>query len=253
MRAIVTRPAAEAAVWQQRLAAAGLEAWSLPLIDVAPPVDAAAVAAEWVRIGERRLVVFVSPSAVRGFFSARPVDASAWPDATLAAAPGPGTAAMLRAMGVASARVVEPSVGAASFDSESLWAELQGLDWHGAGVLMVRGDGGREWLAERLAAAGADVDTVAAYRRCAPQWTADAQRIVDAAHAAPSSTAWLFSSSQAIGHLLDAAGSDGWEGARAVATHARIAARAREAGFGDVREAAPTPASVIACIQSMRP
>ena len=41
--------------------------------------------------------------------------------------------------------------------------------------------------------------------------------------------------------------------ARAIASHPRIASRAREAGFGRVFEAGPGLDAVVACIQSMRP
>ena len=253
MRAIVTRPATEAAAWQRRLQDAGIDALALPLIDIGPPLDARAVAAGWERLADRRMVVFVSPNAVRGFFAARPDGAAAWPAGTIAAAPGPGTAELLRTMGIDAASVAEPPADAASFDSEALWAGLRSRDWRGARVLVARGDGGREWLVEQLVAAGATVDTVAAYRRHPPTWTPESQRTVDAARADPAGTAWLFSSSEAIGHLVDAAGAGGWSRSRAVATHPRIAERARDAGFGDVREASPTPSAVIACIQSMRP
>ena len=36
-------------------------------------------------------------------------------------------------------------------------------------MLIVRGDGGREWLADRLREAGAEVEAVAAYRRLVPE------------------------------------------------------------------------------------
>ena len=54
-------------------------------------------------------------------------------------------------------------------------------------MLLVRGDGGREWLAERLADAGAGVHAVAAYTRRAPRFDGGAEEdgeVKDAAEAA---------------------------------------------------------------------
>jgi uroporphyrinogen-III synthase len=64
---------------------------------------------------------------------------------------------------------------------------------------------------------------------------------------------WLFSSSEAIANLEQAAGAGRFAAARAVATHPRIAARARSLGFAVVVEAAPGLDAVIACLQSMPP
>jgi uroporphyrinogen-III synthase len=52
---------------------------------------------------------------------------------------------------------------------------------------------------------------------------------------------WLFSSSEAVGHLLQLAGLQGmdWCRARAIATHPRIALAVRGAGWGVVVESRP--------------
>lgn len=222
------------------------------MIEIAAPPDGPAVEAAWQGLGARAAVVFVSGNAVARFFAARPVDA-AWPGGLLAAAPGPGTAESLRDAGVPAAAIVAPAADAAQLDSESLWRELQRHDWRSRSVLVVRGDGGRDWLVERLVEAGATVDAVAAYRRLAPRLSAETRRAVDAAMAAPERHAWLFSSSEAIAHLAALDGAVFGAGSRALATHPRIAARARQAGFSEVREVQPGLDAVVACIQSMQP
>jgi uroporphyrinogen-III synthase len=251
-RVIVTRPAAQAVAAVRQLQARGFDAVALPLIEIAGVSDAAPLRAAWGSLASRRLVVFVSVNAVLRFFAACPV-ATAWPGARLAAAPGPSTAAALRTAGVDPAVVIEPAKDAAQLDSEALWQRLGERDWRGASVLVVRGDGGRDWLAGQLAAAGAVVDAVTAYVRRSPAFDAAARRIVDAATAAPRAHVWLFSSSEAIAHLEANAGAGRWGDSLAIATHPRIAARARQAGFAAVREARPGLDDVIACIQSMRP
>jgi uroporphyrinogen-III synthase len=249
MRVLVTRPAAQAQDWLQRLRAAGIEAESLPLIGIAPAGDGAALAAAWRTLPQRALAMFVSPNAVAHFFAARPAGA-AWHAATMAAAPGPATAQALRAAGVPAAQVVEPAADAPQFDSEALWQRLATRDWRGRQALFVRGDGGRDWLAERLREAGAQVEQMSAYRRGVPSLDADARRVLQAAIAAPREHLWWFSSAQAIDHLaaLAPAGSD-WREARALATHPRIAERARQLGFGAVESCSAAADAVLAAIR----
>ena len=250
-RVVVTRPAAQAAEWVGRLQAAGIAALALPLIEIAPAADPFLVAAAWSALPARQLVVFVSPNAVLHFFAARPAE-RAWPATLAAAAPGPGTVDALRAAGVAAGCIVAPADDAAQFDSEALWQRLGERNWSAASVLVVRGDGGREWLAERLAEAGARVETVSAYRRALPAFSAAEQaRLDDLATAMD--VVWLLTSSQAVDHLEAAAGAGRWQDATAIATHPRIAARARAAGFRRVVEASPGLDALVACIQSLQP
>jgi uroporphyrinogen-III synthase len=253
MRILVTRPAAQAADWVLDLQARGLDAVALPLIAIAAVDEPAALRAAWQTLAQRRLVVFVSPNAVQHFFAQRPAS-TGWPASTRAGSPGPGTTRALVALGVPPAQIVEPAADAAQFDSESLWAQLQAHDWRGADVLVVRGDGGRDWLADTLRRHGAQVDHVAAYRRAAPRLDAAEQALLHAALAAPASHLWFFSSSEAIAHLeaLAPSGVD-WGRAHAVGTHPRIVERARQAGFAQAVEARPSLDAVVACIQSIRP
>ena len=258
MRVIVTRPLAQAAEWVAMLRSHRIDAVALPLIAITPPADAEAVAAGWASLAARRLVVFVSPNAALQFFRAAPAGAS-WPAETRAASPGPGTTRTLVELGVPPALIDAPADDAPQFDSEALWQRLQTRDWQGAPVLLVRGPQGRDWLASRLVEHGAVVDTLAAYERQPPRLDGDATALLDAALGEPEGFLWLFSSSEAIDHLqtLTEARRDPpqqrWRAAHALATHPRIAQRARDAGFGVVAESRPTPAAVVACIQSIRP
>jgi uroporphyrinogen-III synthase len=250
-RVVVTRPAAQATSWVEQLHARGIAAEALPLIEIAAVDDAAALGDAWRAIAHRRLVVFVSANAVEHFFAVRPEGVD-WPDDVAAGAPGPGTAEALLRAGCPAAAVVSPAVDAAQFDSEALWERLRGRDWNGARVLVVRGDGGRDWLADRLRDAGATVETVGAYRRVAPTFAGAERERLDAL-VAGADVVWLFSSSEAIANLAPAAGNAHWQQARAVATHPRIAARARALGFGAVFECGATVDAVVACIQSIEP
>ncbi|MEG2046253.1 MAG: uroporphyrinogen-III synthase, partial [Comamonas sp.] len=69
---ILTRPLPEALHWQHLLQAQGLDAAVLPLLEIAPATDSAALAA-LQRTGQElaryRAVMFVSPNAVRGLLA----------------------------------------------------------------------------------------------------------------------------------------------------------------------------------------
>ena len=156
----------------------------------------------------------------------------------------------MRAAGVPETALVEPAASAGRLDSEALWAQLASRDWRGRRALIVRGEDGRDWLADALRGAGAAVDFVAAYRRCAPQPDAEGLALLAAAQAAPQDHTWLFSSSEAVGHLRTLAPGAGWARSRALATHPRIAQAARDAGFDDVRAVSPTPQAVAVALTS---
>ena len=242
---IVTRPRPQCAAWLARLAALGVEAVALPLIEILPARDPGPVAAAWAGLAEIDLAVFVSPNAAQQFFhhADRP-----WPAGTLAACVGPGSAQALIECGVPAAQVVQPAGDAASLDSEHLWQQLSPRrDWAGARVLLLRGDGGREWLAERLLEAGAHVEAVTTYHRAGPRFDAAEQSLLAAIRAEPTGFVWLFSSAEAVGHLRD----QGLVGQRAIATHPRIAEAARAAGFEPVVLARPAPEAVTRALKGL--
>jgi len=252
MPVIVTRPAAEAGAWVRRLAERGVAAEALPLLAITPVADAAPLQAAWRQLPGCAAVMFVSVNAVDGFFTSR--GDAPWPATTRAWSPGPGTAAALVAHGVPASQVDAPAPDAAQFDSEALWSRVAGQLRAGDRLLLVRGAGaegrgeGRDWLAQRLRAAGVQVDEVVAYARGPAPWTeADHAR---AARAAVDGAWWLFSSSQAVRHLGDRLAGTDWSRARAVATHPRIAEAARALGFGLVRESRPALDDVVASIES---
>jgi uroporphyrinogen-III synthase len=245
MRLIVTRPAEQAAGWVAALQALGCDAQALPLIDIAALAVATPLRAAWQALPRYTLVMFVSANAVQHFFAAgRPAPTDAWPPGVRAAATGPGTAAALRAVGVPAGALVEPAADATRFDSEALWAQVAHEDWAGRQVLVVRGEDGRDWLADTLRERGATVDFVAAYRRLAPQPDAAGRALLAQAVAHPAGHLWLFSSSEAVAHLQSLAPGADWSHSGALATHPRIAAAARSAGFGSVVLTAPATEAV---------
>ena len=221
--AVLTRPAGRNEALAARLCAAGWQALLLPALvleslEYTDPIPAP---------GDFDLVVFVSGNAAR-LYLAQANLAEGWPAATLAATVGPASAQALREapqFGPKS-RIVHPSADAPAYDSEALWQVLssQALPRR---ALLVRGEAGRDWLAERLAQAGVDVHSHVLYRRRPAAWPQGAvrqlRRLADDAQAPPA--VWLLTSIASIDAVADAARAAGlfewWARSRFVVTHPR--------------------------------
>ena len=255
MRVIVTRPESEAGRWVDALRTRGFDARSLPLMGIAPVANPSMLQEAWQSLPRMRAAMFVSGNAARHFLAQAPAGHD-WPALTRAWAPGPGTRQALMDGGVSAALIDSPPSSAAQFDSETLWQQVSSQLRPGDRVLIVRGgdalgaSSGRDWLADQLVTAGAQVDLVVAYRRHAPAFN-EAQ-LQEAAGAAAKGDVWVFSSSQAIAHLRSAMPRQDWSRARAIATHARIAQAARKAGFGVVCESRPAMDAVVAALESFQ-
>ncbi|NML30989.1 fused uroporphyrinogen-III synthase HemD/membrane protein HemX [Paraburkholderia antibiotica] len=241
---VITRPAGQSGELTEQLAAAGLATLDFPLIDIAPVIDDAPLRAALASLERYALVVFVSPNAVDQTFARHP---GIWPHALPIGVVGPGSVHALARHGIAAPehRVISPVVSAAdeatSFDSESLYAALEAAlgetGFEGKRVLIVRGDGGREWLADRLREAGAEVEAVAAYRRVVPEpsigaWARVHELLAGTPHA------WLLTSSEGVRNLqelahdhLNAGEIAQLKHAPLVTPHPRIAQTARALGF----------------------
>lgn len=244
-RLLVTRPRVQAQPWVDRLRQAGVDAHLLPLVDIAALDDKTPLQALWHALGEAAFVMFVSPNAVSQFFAARPAGV-AWPAGLDAGCPGAGTAGALRAALLAAGgaspdrgmALLAPAAGQAE-ESESLWALLRGRDWTGRRVHIVRGQAGRDWLAERWQEAGAHVDHLTAYTRRVPALDADERERLALAVQAPQAHVFSLASAQAVEHLRQLAPGADWSPSTALVSHPRIDAAARRAGFLIVRGVDP--------------
>lgn len=254
---LVTRPASGARHWVGALGAQGIAAQALSLIEIVREPMAGALAQARRDLGQYAAAMFVSGNAVRAFLQEDAVgcgDAPLALAATRAWSPGPGTTQALLVAGWSAARIDAPADDAVQFDSESLWARVAPQVRAGVHVLIVRGGdaagrvAGRNWLAAQLAAAGARVEQVVAYRRIAARLD-DAARSL-ATRSTSDGSLWLFSSAEALANLRAALPHADWRNARALATHPRIAQAALDAGFGTVRLARPQLADVVASIKS---
>ena len=248
---VLTRPRQQAGEWGQRLADLGVDACGLPLIEIVPG-DGREAQAAWLALESAALAVFVSPNAVENFFEHRP-EPQAWPAKALAACVGPGSARALAAAGVPVELIVQPPADSSSLDSEHLWPQLAGRDWRGRKVLLLRGHGGRDWLAERLREQGALTSYFSVYRRSSPAFDPGELALFAQVLAAPREHVWLFSSAEGVEHLrgLAPAGHD-WSAARCICTHERIAAAASSLGLAHVVLARPDAQAVARAFKDMQ-
>lgn len=251
-RIVVTRPAGRARELTQALESAGAEVIALPGVEIAALPASAALDAVLMDLGAFDLVMFVSANAVHAAQGrCIALGAPGLGAIPCAAAPGPGTAAALKAAGVA--KVVAPH---ARFDSEGLLEAIDGTRIAPQRILILRGsdagdsdasgDGvdppglhessgsGREHFGAELARRGANVRTLACYRRVVPR--NDPAHISGLVRAGPAH-AIVVSSSQVVDNLpgvLGAAGMDWLAGVPVFATHERVATAARRLGFAPV-------------------
>lgn len=155
---LLTRPAGENAALMNLLASSGIDVHERPLIslvalDIPPQTKNLAI-----NLDQQDILVFVSKAAVK--FGMGLIDGY-WPDLPgrlKVVAVGPGTAQALRRLGV---KAEFPEVAG----SEGLLALRALREVRGRKVMIARGEGGRELLADSLRARGADVTYFETYRR----------------------------------------------------------------------------------------
>jgi uroporphyrinogen-III synthase len=155
---LVTRPTQQSAGLVAAIEAAGGKGIAFPVIEIVPrsPQD---IEADINALNEPDIVIYVSGNAVE--------HGLAWNSEGAVAAVGPATAAAIEA----AARIVDirPADG---YDSEHLLAEPALTDVRGKTVRIVRGNSGRELLADTLRERGATVDYLPVYDRRMPAHSA---------------------------------------------------------------------------------
>lgn len=241
---LVTRPVARAAHLADCIRRAGGDPVLFPTLEIVSILENLSFSMKYTdnNIIKCDLLIFVSPTAVEhGLAPFR----ACWPAGLVVAAVGAGTARALREHGVAA--VLAPAQGG---DSEALAAlpELQ----HVAGkrIVIVRGQGGREWLAATLRARGAQVDYLECYRRVCP--TTDAAALV-ARWNAGGVAAVTMTSRQALDNLFAMLPAGAHALARATplfAVHPRIAAQACALGVVQIVTTGPGDAAIVSGLQS---
>ena len=157
LKVLVTRPESQARTLCEGIASAGGEAIAFPVIEILPVEKE-----QWsgVDLTDYNILIFVSRNAVK-YFTAE------WQQSIPAElkimAVGAGTAQSMSKQGL---RVDAFPESGASSETLLTLAELKHIS--GFKVLIVRGKGGRELLADSLMARGAKVDYLEVYQRKLP-------------------------------------------------------------------------------------
>ena len=169
LSALVTRPAHQAEGLCDQIAAARGRPIRFPTLEILGPTDKHAARRELSAAIRADLLIFVSANAVQYAFPLLP---DQLPLDVEIAAIGGATAKALDATGLT------PTLTPTRMDSEGLLAlpSLQAMD--GQQVFILRGNGGRELIAEQLSSRGAEVHQIEVYRRQLPARSAAARNLV---------------------------------------------------------------------------
>jgi uroporphyrinogen-III synthase len=213
-----------------RLAEQGIDTLSVPLLAIEPIAEGVRERSLMLDLDRYHAVMVVSPVAAR--LGLERLD-HCWPQAPVGIhwfAVGGTTARILQDYGLP---VQLPEDGQ---DSEAMlrlpvWRDL--LAMPALKVLIWRGAGGREHLANQVRAVGGQVDYLELYRRLPPAGLD--QALADAADAGVRSI--VIASGQALQHWHKASGDcwEHWRRWRLWVPSDRVAAQARELGCDDVR------------------
>lgn len=242
---LITRPLAQAVSLAARVQAQGGVPVLFPTIEIAAPEDASALTACIARLPEFDLIVFVSPSAVEHavpLFTARYPD---WVRDCRVAAVGQGTRQSLQRHGIEKVIVPAGQAGAAGLlDMPEFTTPVP------RHVLIVRGVGGRDDLAEGLKARGARVEYAECYRRVRPD--ADAEPLLERWRRGEVAAVTV-TSVEILENLIALLGEPGAAYLRHTPMfvhHPRIAAAARARGIERVIETAPDEAGLVVAMQA---
>jgi len=226
---VLTRPAGRNESLASRLQVQGCETLALPALRITPlPSTDEALPLP----GDYDLVIFVSGTAVHIYTEQlRQIAAlPQWPCGVPVACVGPATASVMCGdFWPDTLRVLHPDAQAPRHDSEALWQVLSQSGLSLRRVLLVRGQTGREWLAQRLAQHGVAVDRYAVYTRQPADWPDSALRVLKRWRDTSLTPVWLITSAEgleAVAQNLSHAGlKSWWRTHRFVLTHPRLADR----------------------------
>ena len=220
----ITRPAGQADSLMQSLAAQGANVKSLPMLAIEPVVPDSGIRTTVMNLDQYDLLFFISTNSaalgmelIHDYWPQFPVGVAVY-------AVGPSTAEVLARYNL------DPEFPGTRMSSEALLAlpSLSAID--GRKVLIVRGVGGRELLAQELRNRGASVDYLELYRRDCPEYPPGALA-AEVEHAVPA--AIVVTSAEALDNLRGLLERDAVPVASIplFVSSARIAEKAKESGF----------------------
>jgi uroporphyrinogen-III synthase len=242
-RIAITRPKAQFDSLAEAVRLQGGVPIAAPLLEITGIDNNQALQTAAIQLSQYCLAIFISPNAVSHSLPTL-LENQPWPALLQVAAIGPGTAKALGEQGIHHC-MLPPE---AQFDSEGLLSrtELQASAISGQRVLLLRGEGGRELLADTLSARGATVEAIACYRRQAP--LAIAEPFIEG-WANKSLDGIVLSSSESLDNLMGALSTAQLQCLSLTpifVPHTRIAERCRNAGLQQVVLTPPAEEGMLA-------
>ena len=161
---LVTRPAHQNQAFIQLLQAAGAHPVAFPSIEIRQPRDLEAAKSRIDQLGSYHILIFISTNAVH--YGVDLIQQMQKSIIQAVSAVGKSTALALHQQGIRTD--LQPESG---FNSEALleMAAFQTDNINGKRILIFRGQGGRELLANTLKTRGASVDYAEVYERIIPE------------------------------------------------------------------------------------
>ena len=237
----MTRPAGQSEGLSALIRDAGGEPLQIPALEILDLADLAPFFSVADRLESFNCAIFVSRNAVRRALTL--IGDRPWPARLQVATVGAGSRDELAARGFAA--VIVPATGS---DSEALLALPEFSAVAGKRIAIFRGEGGRKFLGEALAARGAVVEHAACYRRALPE---AGRALLAAAWDRGPVDAVLLSSGEGLANLLEMLGEDSAQrlaGALLVVPHPRVAGEAARQGLDRTIVAGPGDAEVAAAL-----
>ncbi|MBU3545779.1 uroporphyrinogen-III synthase [Polynucleobacter sp. MWH-Jannik1A5] len=259
---IVTRPSGQARqlieVLTRAIEASGVgkrslpEILSLPLLTIVPKADEHLADHIATVLSDADLAIFVSPNAIESVMRLLERD---WQDFSKKVIPigvmGGSSNLALKNHGIGLEAIPTPIIipkNNENWDSEGLWQELQSLQssWQNKKVVIFKGEGGRDWLADTLTKAGATVEAISTYSRVPLDLGNPAWHLVREMDL--SKSLWLLTSSEAVrylGEVMNGQFTQNLNAASALCPHHNIADAAELIGFGEVFTSEPGDEALI--------
>jgi len=219
----ITRPSGQATKLTKLIQGAGGHIIPFPLIEIAPLDDSAEFETAIDKIEDYDWIIFISSNAVQNGMP--DLAKKGIPNTLKFAAIGPVTAENLGGFGIEDVLIPDGK----RFDSESLLSMPQLQNMQSKKVMIIRGIGGRELLADTLKARGASVDFGECYQRINPQTNCD---VLEQAYNKGELQSIVVTSSEAMRYLLEMAGDAEWlKQITICVNHARVAEDALKLGL----------------------
>lgn len=259
---VVTRPSGQARqlieVLTRAIEASGVgkrslpEILSLPLLTIVPKSDEHLADHIATALSNTDLAIFVSPNAIESVMRLLERD---WQDFSKKIIPigvmGGSSHLALKNHGIGLEENPTPiiiPINNENWDSEGLWQELQALQWNWQNkkVVIFKGEGGRDWLADTLTKAGAAVEAISTYSRVPLDLDNPAWHLVREMDL--SKSLWLLTSSEAVrylGEVMKDQFTQNLNAASALCPHHNIADAAELIGFGEVFTSEPGDEALI--------